>query len=66
NPVENIWSLIVRRLYTGYQSFKNEDELWAGIQRVVAAITKEEVLTCILSMEDRLLNVVQRQGLYAQ
>ncbi|KAA6389371.1 MAG: putative Transposable element Tc3 transposase [Streblomastix strix] len=66
NPVENIWSLIVRRLYTGYQSFNSEEQLRAGIQRVVVAITKEEVLTYIRSMKDRLLNVVQRQGLYVQ
>ncbi|KAA6403004.1 MAG: hypothetical protein EZS28_001465 [Streblomastix strix] len=66
NTVENIWSLIVRRLHTGYESLKNEDEPWAKIQRVVAAITKEEVLSYIRSMENRLLNVVQRQGLYAQ
>jgi hypothetical protein len=66
NPMENVWSLIVKRLYPGSSSFESEDELWEGIKSVGKTITKEDVAPYIDSVPSRFQKVVEKKGGYVQ
>ncbi|KAA6395752.1 MAG: putative Transposable element Tc3 transposase [Streblomastix strix] len=66
NPVENIWALIVRRLYATKYRFHDEEALWNATIRVTNEITVQEVQKYTGSMTNRLLNVIEKKGLYSQ
>jgi hypothetical protein len=64
NPMENVWSLMVQRLYTGEKAFQSEDELWKGIQEVGKGITPEDISPFIDSFPGRLQKVIEKKGEY--
>jgi hypothetical protein len=66
NPVENVWSLIVRKLYSSTDCYDNTDSLWEGIEKTVKAITPEEIQPFIASMPTRLIEVIRQNGAYSQ
>lgn len=47
-------------------SYRDEEALWNAIVRVTNEVTVQKVQKYIGSMINRLLNVVERKGLYAQ
>ncbi|KAA6389933.1 MAG: putative Transposable element Tc3 transposase [Streblomastix strix] len=66
NIIENLWSLIVRRLHAEIKVFYNEEQLWQVIKKIIPKITKKEVNAYVHSMDYSLIKVTQRQGLYTQ
>jgi transposase len=66
NPMENVWALIVKKLYTGTKAFESEDELWKGIESIGKTITPEEVAPYVDSVPDRMRKVIEKKGGYVQ
>ena len=64
NPIENLWSIVKRRLYPGDKQYKSKAELWEAIQSVCATIKPDEILTLTTSMDNRLFKVVNNNGKY--
>jgi hypothetical protein len=66
NPMENVWSMMVRLLYKEGHFYDSDDSLWEAIKAVAAQITVLSVRPLISSMRGRLVNVLSRGGHYAQ
>ncbi|KAA6394965.1 MAG: hypothetical protein EZS28_009505, partial [Streblomastix strix] len=66
NPVENIWSLLVRRVCANGVSYVDDDELWEAIQREASRVTFEEVQSYTKSYRKRLCLCLLKKGGYAQ
>jgi transposase len=66
NPVENLWALLVRRIYAGGKGYESEDALWEAIEGEAKKLTKEEIAPFIDSMTRRYLAVIEKRGSYIQ
>jgi hypothetical protein len=66
NPVENVWAMIVRRLYADGRHYNSEDELWAAIQETVQLIPAEDIKKLVAGVPRRLTALLERKGEYAQ
>ena len=62
NPIETVWSLMVRKVYAHGKQYFRIDELVRAIKQAWAKITKSEVLNLIDDMPDRLILVIQSNG----
>jgi transposase len=66
NPVENVWALLVRRIYAEGRGYESEGTLWTAIEEEAGKLTKEEIAPFIDSMPRRYLTVVEKRGSYIQ
>jgi transposase len=66
NPVENLWAILVRRVYAEGRSYQSDDELWEGILAAARTVTVEEVRALIASMPTRLTKLLTNHGKYVQ
>jgi hypothetical protein len=66
NPVENLWAILVRRVYAEGRCYQSDDGLWEGIQSAARTITVDEVRPLIASMPTRLTKLLTNQGKYVQ
>lgn len=62
NPMENLWGIVARRLYTENRRFENVDELKRGIVNAWSSIGQETIDNLISSMPDRVFQVISRKG----
>lgn len=62
NPIENLWSIVKRRVYRNGRQFTSKDELWQSIVDVCRAFTPEEIQDLTCSMDKRLLQVISKKG----
>ncbi|KAA6402662.1 MAG: hypothetical protein EZS28_001808 [Streblomastix strix] len=66
NPVENIWSLLARRICANGVSYVDDDQLWEAIQHEASGATVEEVQSYTKSYRKRLCICLLKKGGYAQ
>ena len=59
NPIENFWSLLKRKLYTGGKQYASKDELWDSILQSAQSIGAEEIENLTKSVDNRLVKVFQ-------
>ena len=64
NPIENMWSIIKRKVYANGKQFRSKNQLWNAIQAAAKGISTDEVLKLTSSMDRRLIAVVARHGAY--
>ncbi len=62
NPMENLRSIIKRKIYSGGRQYNKLDELWAAIESAAKKITQEEILSLTASVDRRLECVLAAQG----
>ena len=64
NPIENLWSIVSRRVYGGTKTYNSVDSLSAAIRSAWATIQMDRGLrkNLIGSMSRRLKQVVERKG----
>lgn len=64
NPIENVWGVIVKKLYQRNFLPQNADDLWAGIERVWEELSEEEgfLRPFLESMTRRLQAVIDFNG----
>ena len=64
NPIENFWSLLKRKLYTGGKQYASKDELWDSILQSAQSIGTEETENLTKSVDNRLVKVLSNNGNY--
>ena len=66
NPVENLWAIIARRVYTNGIAYTSEDALWNLISEEVENLEKSVISGIIGGMKNRIGKMLKRCGKYAQ
>lgn len=64
NQIENLWSILKRKVYEGGAQFSSKDALWEKIQAVSRSIRPDTIRNLTESMDDRLFKVVAKHGGY--
>ena len=67
NPMENVWGILTKRVFTGTKTFTNEESLYAAIEAAWATIRADRGLRerLVNSMTGRLQQVIKRKGDWA-
>lgn len=64
NIMENIWAMLVRRVYANGKQYRDKEELKKSILLEWDKLNLTEVEKLVQSMSDRVFQVVQRKGCY--
>lgn len=62
NPIENLWGILVRRVYAEGRVFQSAEELKKVIEDEWSKITQEELKALVDSMPNRIFEVIRLQG----
>ncbi|PIC47778.1 hypothetical protein B9Z55_007008 [Caenorhabditis nigoni] len=62
NPIENLWGLMVRRVYRHGRQYNTVQELKDAVEAEWDAITAAELKTLVASMPNRMFEVIQKNG----
>lgn len=62
NPMENLWAIIVRRVYAQTRQYSTVGELETAIIEAWEGISPEIIRNLVLSMKNRLFQVINRNG----
>ena len=62
NLIENLWSIIKRKVYEKGRQFGNKKELWGRILEVSSQTLTEVVKKLTSSVDERLVNLIQNGG----
>ena len=62
NPIENIWGILLRRIYAENKQYQSKEELKQAIQQAWEDLDQETIDNLILSMPNRLFQVINRNG----
>lgn len=62
NPVENIWGILVRRIYDNRKQYDTIDELKAAILKAWENIEPNILKNLVASMPKRIFQVIERAG----
>ena len=63
-PMENVWSILKRKLYEGRKQYRNKLDLWEVIKSIFAEVAPEEIDNLTNSKDDRLVKVIEGKGRY--
>lgn len=66
NPIENFWSILKRKLYSGGKQFTSKNQLWDAILTAANDISSDEIKTLTSSMDRRLISVIANHGGYVK
>ncbi|KAI5155154.1 hypothetical protein ENBRE01_3494, partial [Enteropsectra breve] len=62
NPIENLWGILVHRVYANGRQFDNEDQLKETAIKEWECISKDTLESLILSMRERIFDVLIEKG----
>ena len=62
NPIENLWAIIKRRVYSNGRQFTKLNELWNAIKDVSGSITPTEISNLTNSVDQRLVTILRKNG----
>lgn len=62
SPIENLWSLVALRLYSGGKRYKNIHDLSAALDKELSEISEDYVNRLYDSFSSRLISVVEKKG----
>lgn len=62
NPIENLWGILVRRVYAENKQYQSVSELKKAIVKAWQEIDQETIDNLILSMDNRIFQVINRKG----
>ena len=62
NPIENLWGILVRRIYAENKQYQNVAELKNAIVAAWHSVDQETIDNLILSMDNRIFQVINRNG----
>ena len=65
NPIEQLWSILKRKVYKGGQQFSSKDVLWRKVEEAARAISPSEIKKLTESRDKRLFKVTSKHGSYA-
>ena len=64
NPIENLWSIIKRIVYSDGKQFSSKAELWEAIQVDAKYIDASTIANLTNSVNERIFEVIKRKGRY--
>lgn len=62
NPIENLWGILVRAVYSSGRQFSTKEELKDEILKQWDLITEDTLLSLVKSMPNRIVDVIQCYG----
>lgn len=62
NPIENIWGILVRRIYADNKQFRTKEELRDAIEQAWADLDQQTIDNLMNSMNNRVFQVINRNG----
>jgi transposase len=62
NPMENLWSILTRAVFTGGRQFKNKNELKEEILKKWSLIQPKTLTNLVNSIYDRIIAVKRQKG----
>lgn len=62
NPIENLWGILVRRVYANGKQYGSVDELTDGIVECWENILEPDLQRLVDSMPNRICEVIQKNG----
>ena len=65
NPIEQLRSILKRKVYERWQQFSSKDVLWRKVEEAARAINPSEIKKLTESMDKRLFKVISKHGSYA-
>lgn len=66
NPVENLWGIIARKIYTAGELYENEKMLWDAVRKAAEQISDETFINLATSLPNRIEGMLLKRGGYAQ
>ena len=64
NPIENLWSIVKRKLYEAGKQYNSKNELKEAIKECCKTISTETIKNLTSSMDKRLVKILERHGGY--
>lgn len=64
NPIENLWSILKRTVYSDGKQYNSKDQLWKAIQGAAHSVGREVIRNLTKSVDQRLLTLIERKGGY--
>lgn len=62
NPIENLWSIIKRKVYSDGKQFSSKAELWEALQVAARSIDGTTIENLTNSVNERIFEVIKRNG----
>ena len=62
NPIENLWGILVRKVYADGKQFKSVNDLKMSIEREWANLSQNVCQNLISSMPDRIFEAIKNNG----
>ena len=60
NPVENLWSILKRKLYSGGRQYTSKDDLWNAVLTAAKDISSDDIESLTSSMDQRLFSLIYK------
>ena len=64
NPIENLWAIIKRKVYSNGKQFSSKTELWEAIQGAMRSLDSTTIKNLTNSVNKRIFEVINRNGRY--
>jgi transposase len=62
NPIENLWSIVKKKIYVGGKQYDNKKDLWDAIHTACKNINSNEIESLTNSVDKRVILVIERKG----
>uniref|UniRef100_A0A914CHP0 Tc1-like transposase DDE domain-containing protein n=1 Tax=Acrobeloides nanus TaxID=290746 RepID=A0A914CHP0_9BILA len=62
NLIENIWGILVRRIYVDNKTYQTKEALMEAIQEAWEDLDQEMIGNLVLSIPNRIFQLIQRNG----
>lgn len=66
NPIENLWSILKRKIYSGGRQYTSKNDLWEAVLTATNEITPDQIKNLTSSMDQRLFSLINKNGNYIQ
>jgi len=62
NPIENVWGILVRKVYRNNRQFETVAELKTAIEAAWMEVEPETIKNLIFSMPNRIFQLISKHG----
>uniref|UniRef100_A0A1I7XB91 DDE_3 domain-containing protein n=1 Tax=Heterorhabditis bacteriophora TaxID=37862 RepID=A0A1I7XB91_HETBA len=62
NPIENLWAIVVRRIYADNHQFETAKDLYSVISKAWSEVNKSVIKNLVNSMPERIFQGINRSG----
>ena len=63
NPIENLWSILKRKLYSGGRQYTSKDDLWNAVLTAAKDISSDDIESLTSSMYQRLFSLIHKMAI---